>query len=535
MARPWLAPLLLATLVVVAYAPSLPFGYLHYDDDWLIESNPVMHDASAAAPYAILFDLSRETRLVLGAEYLPVRDLVTWSLVRVLGTNAQTLRVAMLGLYVAAMFAWRAWFRRMLGPGLAAELAALAFALHPIHAESVAWLAGMKDVLALLFSGLALAAYTSCPAGARRAIVVTLCVAAGCFSKAASVVVPGLLLLSDAWRGARPDRAALSASFVVAGLAAALHAGIGARVGMYATMPGGDRVSAIATMAPVAVRYALRVVLVEPASIVYDVPDRDWTDPIALVSLALLGASFIACLVLFRRGEKRPLLLLGMACVALAPVSQVFAPIQHRMADRYLFVALAAPAIACGLALARVQNERARWALSAGLALVLASSTALRAMTLASPADLWIETSERAPASPVGPYQLGATLERSRPDVAEAAYREALVRDAMTTDTGRRAADNLAILLASSARVPEATELLERAHERYPHDPHVGNNLAVLLDARGEHERARAMLLEVMRESPRYPQARISYSARWGEPPVPTPEVPRYDAGERAL
>src|SRR5205085_16451 len=122
---------------------------------------PLVNDGSADAPYAMLFDLSRETRLELGAEYLPVRDLVTWSLVRVVGVSAPGLRVAMLGLYVAAVLAWRVWFRRMLGAGMAGEIAALLFAIHPVHAESVAWLAGMKDVLALLFTGLALATYAS--------------------------------------------------------------------------------------------------------------------------------------------------------------------------------------------------------------------------------------------------------------------------------------------------------------------------------------------------------------------------------------
>lgn len=533
--RPWIAPALLAVLVIAAYAPSLGADFLRYDDDWLIQNDPVMRDASAEAPRAILFDLSRETRLVLGGEYLPVRDLVTWVLVRACGVDAPTLRVALLGLYVAAALAWRVWLRRLLGAGPAAEIAALAFALHPVHAESVAWLAGFKDVLALLFGGIALAAYASTSLDARRRALVIACVLLACFAKAVSVVLPALLLFTDAWRARRPDRLTLAGATCCAALAVVVHASIGARVGMYAPMPGGDRLSALATMAPVAFRYVLRVVPIEPASIVYDVPDRSIADPVALASLAGLTLALAAAVLAFRRGERRPLLLLGFALVALAPVSQVLAPIQHRMADRYLLVALAAPCIAAGSALATIADARTRALATGALALLLLALTGMRAHTFASPVELWVEASEQAPLSPVGPYQLGATLERARPDVAESAYREAVTRDRMRTDPGRRAADNLAILLARSARPDEAIALLEEARAHYPDDPHVGHNLAILLDARGEHDRARELMLDVLRRSPRYVRAWTSYRERWGEPPMPEPTTPRYDAAERAM
>lgn len=533
-ARPWLAPVLLVVLVVVAYAPSLGGAFLEYDDDWLIETSPVMRDASLEAPRAILFDLSRETRLVLGAEYLPVRDLVTWASVRAVGTSAPALRGILLALYVLSVLAWRVWFRRMLGAGAAAEIAALVFALHPAHVESVAWLAGIKDVLALLFGGLALAAYAGEPSARRRAVVVAL-VTLACFSKAVSVTLPALLFVSDAWLGRARDRITLALGAGVALAAAVVHASVGARVGMYAPMPGGDRLSAAATMAPVAFRYVLRVLCIEPASIVYDVPDRTLADPVSLASLAALALLAALAIVAARRGERRPLWLLLIAAASLAPVSQVLAPIQHRMADRYLLVALAAPCLAGGVALAMLQDDRARWAIGAALALALGLATGVRALTFASPEVLWIETTERAPRSPLGPYQLGVLLAATRPDVAEQAYGEALARDGMTTEMGRRAADNLAILLARSGRIDPAIALLEDARAHYPRDPRVAHNLALLLDARGEHERARAMMLEVLQRSPRYAHAWSSYRERWGEPPLEEPTPPRYDAGDRAL
>ncbi|MCC7538673.1 MAG: hypothetical protein IT379_20780, partial [Deltaproteobacteria bacterium] len=51
--------LALAAAVVVSYAGSLSGGFLNYDDDWLIERNPVLADPSPAALATIWTDLSR--------------------------------------------------------------------------------------------------------------------------------------------------------------------------------------------------------------------------------------------------------------------------------------------------------------------------------------------------------------------------------------------------------------------------------------------------------------------------------------------
>jgi hypothetical protein len=86
------APWLIALLVAVAYLPSLPGGYLVYYDDWLVEENPILRLPLGEAMAKILFDLTHETRLRLGAEYLPVRDLSYLSDVQVLGLGAPGMR-----------------------------------------------------------------------------------------------------------------------------------------------------------------------------------------------------------------------------------------------------------------------------------------------------------------------------------------------------------------------------------------------------------------------------------------------------------
>jgi tetratricopeptide (TPR) repeat protein len=81
-----------------------------------------------------------------------------------------------------------------------AVVAAL-FALHPLHVESVAWVAERKDVLSTLFWMLALAAYLSYVRrpGLGRYLLVALALGLGLLAKPMLVTLPCVLLLLDYW------------------------------------------------------------------------------------------------------------------------------------------------------------------------------------------------------------------------------------------------------------------------------------------------------------------------------------------------
>src|SRR6185295_3844950 len=85
-------------------------------------------------------------------------------------------------------------------PWHSACVAAL-FAVHPIHIESVAWVAERKDVLSAFFWMLTLWAYVGYarrPAAARYLAVLVL-FALGLASKPMVVTLPFVLLLLDVW------------------------------------------------------------------------------------------------------------------------------------------------------------------------------------------------------------------------------------------------------------------------------------------------------------------------------------------------
>ena len=83
----------------------------------------------------------------------------------------------------------------------ASALVAALFAVHPLHVESVAWIAERKDVLSALFWLLTTLAYVRHvrePGRARYAAVLAL-LALGLMSKPMLVTLPFTLLLLDWW------------------------------------------------------------------------------------------------------------------------------------------------------------------------------------------------------------------------------------------------------------------------------------------------------------------------------------------------
>jgi tetratricopeptide (TPR) repeat protein len=97
----------------------------------------------------------------------------------------------------------------------ASAFVAALFAIHPLHVESVAWIAERKDVLSAVFFMLTLGAYAhyARQPSIGRYIVMSIMFALGLMSKPMFVTVPLVLLLIDYWPLNRAQR---SASFAKA-------------------------------------------------------------------------------------------------------------------------------------------------------------------------------------------------------------------------------------------------------------------------------------------------------------------------------
>ncbi len=92
-------------------------------------------------------------------------------------------------------------FNRMTGTIWRSAFIAALFALHPLHVESVAWIAERKDVLSAFFWMLTFCLYvyyTEKPA-TKRYLLVLLCFACGLMSKSMIVTLPIVMILLDYW------------------------------------------------------------------------------------------------------------------------------------------------------------------------------------------------------------------------------------------------------------------------------------------------------------------------------------------------
>ena len=105
-------------------------------------------------------------------------------------------------LHAAASATLFAAITRLTGAMGRSLVATAVFAIHPLRAESVGWLAGRADVLGGLFLGATLLAYAFLvekPGSWRRAAVVVACFMAGLLSSAMLVTLPLGLLVLDWW------------------------------------------------------------------------------------------------------------------------------------------------------------------------------------------------------------------------------------------------------------------------------------------------------------------------------------------------
>jgi tetratricopeptide (TPR) repeat protein len=124
---------------VLPYLPALHDGFV-WDDQPLVTANPLLRTPSGLAE---IWSGSRT------ADYFPLTNTVFWIEHHLFGDNATGYHALNILLQAGnALLLWRI-LRRLQIPG--AFLAGLIFAIHPVHAESVAWISELKNMLSMFF------------------------------------------------------------------------------------------------------------------------------------------------------------------------------------------------------------------------------------------------------------------------------------------------------------------------------------------------------------------------------------------------
>src|SRR5205814_5740006 len=121
--------------------------------------------------------------------------------VALFGPDPRALHLTSLGLHVANVLLLFVLFRVLTATHARSAMAAALFAVHPLHVESVAWVAERKDVLSTFFGLLAILSwlgYVRAPTRGRY-VAAVLAFTASLMAKPMLVTLPVLLLLLDWW------------------------------------------------------------------------------------------------------------------------------------------------------------------------------------------------------------------------------------------------------------------------------------------------------------------------------------------------
>jgi len=181
----------LVLLTLVAYVPVMTRGGFVWDDDDYVTENPTLRDVRGLA----------RIWLEPGAtpQYYPMTFTSLWLDHHLWGDRPAGYHVVNVALHAAnAVLLWRVLALLSL-PG--AWLAAAIFAVHPVHVESVAWIAERKNVLSGLFYLLTVLLYLKAQdGGPRRRWMLAGSVgmfALALVSKASVMVLPAALVVLD--------------------------------------------------------------------------------------------------------------------------------------------------------------------------------------------------------------------------------------------------------------------------------------------------------------------------------------------------
>ena len=194
-ARGILASAGLVAINLVAYAPVRRYGLVDYDDQAYIVDNPHVGAGLTLASVRWAFTTGYM------ANWHPLTWLSHMLDVQLFGTNAGAYHAVNLLFHILNTLLLFGVFRKMTGSLERSAFVAALFAVHPMHVESVAWVAERKDVLSTFFWLLTTWAYVSWVHKPRpwRYAVVLLWFALGLASKPMLVTLPCTLLLLDVW------------------------------------------------------------------------------------------------------------------------------------------------------------------------------------------------------------------------------------------------------------------------------------------------------------------------------------------------
>jgi len=400
--------------------------------------------------------------------------------------------------------------RRMTGAVWQSAFIAALFALHPLHVESVAWVAERKDVLSTFFWMLTIWAYVRYverPWAGRYLPVVGFFVL-GLMSKPMLVTLPFVLLLLDYWPLGRFQFGQPGIRRLVFEKVPLFSLSLASCVATYIAQHSGGAVISltayslgvrIANALVVYTAYVGKMIWPSNMAVLYPFQPAIPLWKIAVAFLLLLAISWAAV----KNIKKRPFFAVGWLWYlgTLVPVIGLVQVGLQSMADRYTYV----PLIGLFIIISWGASEiTAQWryrheilgAVSAGIILVLTSVTWFQIQYWDNSISLFERAIRVTQNNYVAHNNLGNSLEKlGRSDEAIGYFTKALKINPGYSE----AHSNMGISLLSKGRLHEAIHHFSKALGINPFYAGAHNNLGVALTKLGRTEEAIRHYAEALR------------------------------------
>lgn len=507
---PWLALVLLLT--ALAYAPCLGFDFV-FDDHGQIVDNPALRswarwtDDFTRHVWASVFPGSK------GSHYRPVFVLWLRTNAALFGLAPWAWHLSAIAIHLLATALAFALARRLLVDTGAVVLAALVFGLHPIHAESVAWVSGATDPLMTVFAFAAtLAALRgwSREGPARVAWLTLSCLsyALALLSKEVAVVLPALLA-AQLWLVDRERRGLvlawrLAPFAIIALLYLLARRLVLGEVGPEQTSLTGAEWAL--TTPQVLAAYGARLLWPTGLSAFCETPPVNPSQAMRLAA-PLLGLLLAGAALLFwrRRDPESRALGIGLAWLLLPLAPMLMLPLLPRgefVHDRYLYLPSFGFALLTAGALQRLCRGRPRLFLASAvlLSLGLGGGLVLECRPWRDDLALFQRAIDISPDSAMAHNNLASELnKRGRSAEAIAVFEAAIARDPELA----LAHYNLGMIAYRQGRRAEARRRLERSVALEPGEPDGFVLLAVILKEQGAAREAQSAIERAIALRPR--------------------------------
>jgi tetratricopeptide (TPR) repeat protein len=492
---------LLATLVFIAFGQTIAHGFVNFDDDLYIYQNPIVAKGFSLAGL----------RWSLTAGQIGHWHPLTWLThmldCQLFGLWAGGHHLTNVLLHAAAVVLLFLVLLQMTGSLWRCAFVAAAWAVHPLRAESVAWISERKDVLSALFFMVALGAYIRYvrKPSPSRYLLVLVSFALGLLSKNMLVTLPCVLLLLDYWPLRRPNQFSRLVYekiplFVLSAISCVITFLVPEKVAPAKYLPLWLRLENVIVSYGIYLRQTLWPAALAPY---YPNPTHAFLFSEVAGSLALLCIISAAAIGL---RKTHPYLLTGWLWFVgmLVPVIGLVQISTYAHADRYTYL----PQI--GLYLAGtwmvadwVGQGRARRVTLGAAALTILSALLVAAWHQTTywrdSETLWTHTLECTEDNYVAHYNLGtAMLDDGRTDDAIAQFNKTLEINSTYVD----ARNNLGMAFVKQGRMDQAISEFREAVKIDPSDGDAHNNLGMALDQQGRTQEAIAEYREAVKINP---------------------------------